>query len=139
MEQREAGIVELKGRLETQVAALGLKALKRNPTSPIVENQIPGVFIHEGDDDIAKRSNGNWAGYPATRRVKLHFELFTFEKADIKGLLKQVRNILFSDRLVSGCTILETGTFGPANNGVPGILYMQLIISLTYTDQGPTI
>lgn len=140
MDQREAGIVELKGRIEAEIASLGLKGLKRNPSSPITQDQIPGVFIHEGDDGIVKRSNKDWKGYPAVRQVKIYFEVFAMGKASVsaKELHKKIRNILFQNQLTSGGTFQETGTFGPANGTVPGVEYMQLIISLTYTDQGPS-
>jgi len=139
MLQRDIAIEELKERIRAAKTDLGIKALKHNPDSPATESQIPGIFIHEGEDSIVKPGTQTWSGYPVIRRVEIYFEILTTGgRSQVKEMHRKLRDVLFQAPLTCGVVIREVKAFGPAGNGVPGVLFMQLIISLTYTDQGPT-
>ena len=137
MEQRELAIIEIRGRIKAIAVDTGLKHLKRTPTAQVGEDNLPAVFIHEGNDEIFKTSNRDWRGFPHYRRVQVLIELWVKDPADIKALYTTVRNEIFAKPLVCGAKLEETGANGPFNNGVPGLLGMQLIMALTYVDYGP--
>ena len=139
MENREKTLVEIKARIVAIVDDHNLKTVKRVPTSPITEKAIPAVLFLEGNDDIIKKGSSRWNSYPKVRQMQVIAEVWTKTgEVDVKTLYTVVRNAIFATPY-EGVELVETGSYGPFNNGVPGVLGMQLIMALTYIDVGPTL
>ena len=139
MEKRESTLVEMKARIVAVHDDIGLVTVKRVPTSQITEKDIPAVLFLEGNDEIIKQATNVWNGYPKLRTVQVIAEVWTKRGAiDVKQLYMRVRDAIMVTPY-EGVVLVETGSYGPFNNGVPGVLGMQLIMALTYIDVGPTL
>ena len=147
IDNREDSLLEIKARIAANRGDLEIASFKRTPTSPISDEDMPCIVMLEGDDkitDFSKRSN---AGYPVRRALEVTLELITTKETDIKAKLKDLRRIvftqrdtdppIFNSRLVPEGRIgfiQESGTLGPTGYGLPGILGMNLVLDLVYTD-----
>lgn len=139
MIRRDNAIGETKEWIKAQKDVLGLKALKRTPTAPVDSSRFPAIFIHEGDDTIIKPGKQHWHGYPAVRKVEVVYEMWANSNADIRAMYEQLRNILLSNKLSDGSLIKESRAFGPFNGGISGAVCMQLVMELSYLDDGPAL
>lgn len=140
MINREAGIVEINNRLIAAKDTIGLKGLKRTPTRPIDEKYLPCVYIHEGNDEIAKPSNRTPTGYPCKRVLELVIEIIANESLnDIKLLYRVVRSAVFNGGVIvadDNTLINEIRTEGPTGYGLPDMIGMSLVLAMSYTDYG---
>lgn len=139
MIDKETSIVEITGWLAAQAAVIGLKSVKRLQTVDPDRDKFPAVFIHEGDDVVVKHSSNSRSGYPVLRTADVVFEVWCDRnKNNIRTLHSGIRGAVFGGTFTSQVEIREKRTFGPINGSVPNVLVMQLVISLTYKDRGPT-
>lgn len=148
MENRELGLLEIKARIKADRVALGIESFKRTPTRPSMPEDLPCVFMLEGDDIIFKRASRNKLGYPAQRSLEVTIELVVNKKAtpDIKSLFKELRKTVFKIRdtdpaeyspiIADNVFINENRTEGPKGYGLPDIKAMRLVLDLIYTDGG---
>jgi hypothetical protein len=137
MINRKLAIEELKNRLKTAAVELGLKDLKINPSTPIDGKKLPAIYMHTGPDVVVKPGSQRWHGYPAIREAELVIELFDKESGDIDELCKKVKTIVFSEKPANLNMMRETRSFGPTGFGLPGVLFAQIFIAMTYVDHGP--
>lgn len=148
MENKELGLLEIKARIKADRAALGIASFKRTPTRPSTPDDLPCVFMLEGDDNIIKRASRNQLGYPSKRVLEVTIELVVNKVAtpDIKGLLLELRKTVFkirgtdpveySPRIAENVFINENRQEGPTGYGLPDINAMRLVLDLIYTDEG---
>ena len=137
MENREIGLEEIYDRIKSQKDVLGISQFRRTPTSPI--DSTPYIVMLEDVDEIVKKNARNPLGYPCVRDLEVIVELtVNAEETDIRSLLRQVRSAVFSGgaEIADRIFIREARTIGPFGYGVPEILGMRLILSMTYTDLG---
>ena len=135
---KENAIVEITGWISEARDTLGIKTVRRTPSSPASSDDFTAVFIHEGDDTIIKYSSTR-TGYPVTRKGEVAFEMWTKKGVDVRALYRALRTLLFTKSLSVPVDIREIKTFGPFNGGVPHTRTMQLIVGLTYKDVGPGV
>lgn len=143
MIDREAGLVEIYERLKANRVTLGVKTFKRNPTEPIVAEDLPCIFMIENDDVIIKRSSRKITD-PKTRKLDTSIELVTSDDVDIKTLFLAVRKVIFTERdsdpaeystrVTDTAFIDENRTEGPLGYGLPNVLGMALHLDLVYKD-----
>ncbi|MCP3683859.1 MAG: hypothetical protein GY861_14335 [bacterium] len=148
MENREAGLLEIKARIAASRTTLGITSFKRTPTRPSTLKDLPCVFMLEGDDIILKRASRSKTGYPAKRALEVTIELVVNKKdtTDIKTLFLALRKTVFmvigSDPqtfnpiVADGVFINENRTEGPMGYGLPDIKAMRLVLNLNYNDGG---
>ena len=137
MNLRDSAIEEMKDWLVAENTDLGFAVIKRTPTMPA--SSFPAIFIHEGDDRIVKTSTRHWHDYPVERVVEVIFEIWDYAEAntDIRTHYDNVRNVLLTNKLSNSCKLKELRAYGPFNGGAHGAIAMQLVMSLSYTDNGP--
>lgn len=146
MKNREDGLLEIYERLKVNRVTLGIKTFKRTPTTPIIESDLPCVFMMEGTDSIMEHSKRNSTGYPAKRMLEVTLEIVTSKDTDIKSLFEDIRRVVFTKRntdpvvyssiLAENTFISESNTEGPTGYGLPDILGMSLVLNLVYIDNG---
>ena len=149
MINREVGLLEIYERLKEDRVALGLKAFRRNPTTPLEEEDLPAIFMSEGTDQITKHSGRTTVGYPAQRVLEVILEVVASKDVDIKQLFIDVRRTVFKIKGTDGSdpshfsSVIATNLFfnenrteGPTGYGLPDILGMSLVLDLVYTDKG---
>ena len=139
MMNRDLAIEELKGRFKANASTLGLKDLKVNPSAPIDGKKLPAIYMHTGNDVVVKSGTQRWHGFPAVREAELVIEIFEKESGDISGLCSKARAIVFSEPPANLKGIRETRSLGPTGFGLPGVLYAQIFLAMTYVDHGPMI
>ncbi len=134
MSQRDDSIAEIEARIKG--SGIGFKLVKLTPTSPVDSKYFPACFLNEGDDEIVKHAS-TFNGYPCVRRLLLTLEIWgTKNRHDIKTIGRQLVKAVMSERLATGAGMREYKSFGPFNNGVPGVIAKQIILEITYTDLG---
>lgn len=142
MINRELGMEEVHKRLRPLYnAPYDLKLVLRVPSRAVDENDMPCVLIMEGDDQITKRSGRDYLGYGCLRTLDVIVECWDFvESGDVRNIFESVRTLVLANRgvLLQGVMIREDRAVGPYNIGIPNILGMKAIFSLTYKDDGPT-
>jgi len=144
---REDALQEIYERIKVKRISLGLTSFKRTPTEPIVEKDMPCVFMLEGPDNIIEYSSRGNMGYPVRRTLEVTLELVTNSNIDIKSKLRDLRKAVFAERDIDppvynprlvdvGQTgfISENRTEGPSGYGLQDILGMSLVLDLVYTD-----
>jgi hypothetical protein len=148
MENREAGLLEIKARIKAKRTNLGIVSFKRTPTRPSGDDDLPCIFMLEGTDVIFKRASRNRLGYPAQRNLEVIIELVVNKIAtpDIKSLYLNVRKTVFkvidsdppvyNSIVADNVFINENRTEGPMGYGLPDIQAMRLVLDLIYTDEG---
>lgn len=137
MDNRELGIEVLEDRLKPIFTLKSLKFFKRNVDFQVNKEHMPCLLIQEGEDNIVKEYSRNYHGYPLTRELEVIVEVWDFSNQKVKALRKEVILHTFesSPKLLDGVIIKEVKTFGPFNQGIPGVLGMQVIFKMTYNDQ----
>lgn len=139
MINRELGVQEIYDRLYAAVGDLGLKGLKRSPTTTVDEDFLPCIFMVEDVDEIVEHSARSSAGYPCKRMLEVTLEIIASRETDVKKLYSDVRSVVFGDGVVvadDNTFIRETRTEGPTGYGLPDVLGMRLVLILFYTDKG---
>ena len=139
MLRREEGLQEIYRRIKDNKDALGLKGLKRTPTSPVDEKYLPCVFMIEDTDIILKESSRTSHGYKAQRLLEVTLEMITNKDADVKELYRNVRSSIFEGGVIvadNNTFIREIRTEGPTGYGLPDVLGMRLVLVLSYIDDG---
>ena len=139
MLRREEGLVEIHARLVAARDTIGLKGLKRSPTTPIDEKYLPCVFIIEDTDIIMKESGRSSHGYSTKRLLEVTLEMIASKESDIKLLYRVVRSAVFEGGIIvadNNTFIREIRTEGPTGYGLPDVLGMRLVLALSYTDDG---
>jgi hypothetical protein len=147
MNNREDSLLEIYERIKEKRISLGLTSFKRTPTEPIIEKDMPCLFMLEGPDNIIDRSGRSNIGYPVRRVLEVTLELVTTKDVDIKSKLRDLRKAVFTERgsnpavynprlVPTGQTgfIQENRTDGPTGYGLHDVLGMSLILDLIYTD-----
>lgn len=144
-DDRELGVVEVYNRLKPLFASYPLKRLDRTPADAADVDDMPCVFILEGEDPIVKYSSRDFTGYPCKRVLQLMVEAWeTADSGDsvaVKLLCKAVREVVLAKGgiLLTGVVIRESKTMGPFNLGVPGTVGMRIYFEMVYKDQGPYV
>jgi hypothetical protein len=146
MINREEALVQIYDRIKENRTILGLKSFKRTPTEPIIQADLPCIFMHEENDIIISHSARGGSGYPAKRVLEVVLELVVDKNTDIKLLYRNVRDVVFtvigsdpkeySAIVATNAFINENRTEGPTGYGLPDILGMRLVLDLVYTDNG---
>ncbi len=137
MINREAGVQEIYNRIKAARHTLGIAACKRTPTKPITEYKMPCVFIIEGVDIVLKDNSRNPLGYPSRRQLEVILEIIVERDVDIRALYTGIRSAVLSDATVAKNTfVMEIRTEGPSGYGLPDVSGMNLVLALTYTDNG---
>lgn len=139
MERREEGLIEIYTRIANARAALGLKAFKRTPTTPVTEQFLPCIFMIEGVDEVSQHSSRTQTGFPCRRVLEVTLEMVTNRDVDIKQLYREVRSVVFSNGVIvadDNTFIREIRTEGPTGYGLPDVLGMRLVLLLGYNDAG---
>jgi len=140
VDKRELGLLEIYDRIKAakDSGVLSIKSFQRSPTIPVNEVDLPCVFMVEGDDEIVKRSSRNPLGYPAERNLEVILELVARGSADIRKLYKDLRVAVLKDGAIvtTNTFIREIRTEGPTGYGLPDVLGIRFVLSLTYMDDG---
>ena len=137
MENREAGLQVLYNRIKDERTSLGIKTFRRTPSTPVEEKHLLCVFMSEGIDRIAQPSTRNWLGYPARRELEIIFEMIAVDTFDIRDFFTRFRTVVLSSAtLTSDCIVREVRALGPQGYGMPNVIGLQLILSMSYTDNG---
>ena len=151
MNNREDSLLEIYERIKAKRVSLGLTSFKRTPTEPIVDSDMPCVFMLEGNDSIIEYSSRDSLGYPLRRTLEVTLELVTSNSVDIKSKLQDLRRAVFAERntdLTAPAVynprllstngnvgfIRESRTIGPTGYGLQDILGVSLVLDLVYTD-----
>lgn len=148
MINREDGLDEIYERLKANRIILGLTKFKRNPTRPAVEEDLPCVFMIEGNDIVIEHSKRSKTGYPAKRVMEVTIEIITTKEVNIKQLFQDIRRVIFTEPdsdpiaytpiVAENTFISENRTEGPSGYGLPDIVGMALVLDLVYTDKAFT-
>lgn len=145
MDNREAGIAELKARLYARKAEAGIAMFIETPSGELNPEKTPAVLLSEGEDIIDLTSSRNQSGYPAKRILEIMFEcVVDIRNNKPRTFCKDVRRALFLDKsvdeinimLLSEVFIREARMEGPFGYGLPNINGMRLILNLFYPDEG---
>lgn len=146
MKNREDALVEIYNRIKSKRVSLGIKTFKRTPTEPIVQENLPCIFMLEELDTVITHSKRNATGYPARRVLEVVLELVTDKDTNIKTLYRDLRSTIFTvqdsdppvytPKLANESFINENRTEGPTGYGLPDVLGMRLVLDLVYTDNG---
>lgn len=146
MINKENGLVEIYERIKAKRTDLGLRAFRRNPTKPADPSLLPCLFMIEGEDHITKRSGRSATGYPAKRNAEITIELVVGKDADIKAMYRNLRRFVFMERgsdpvvynprVAENVFISELRSNGPSGVGIPDISSMEMILEMTYIDEG---
>lgn len=139
MQKRKEILDVLIERIKQNRSTLHVKTLKHNPTSPFISTDLPGVFLYEGVDNILKYSSGTPLGYPVFRECEITLEIITDSRYDLLTMYRGVRSVVLNSDLPSlqkGSLLREKFSEGPTGYGVPDVLGMRLVMSLTYSDDG---
>jgi len=136
MENRELGIEALENRLKPIFTLMGLKLFKRNIDFQVTEKHMPCLLIQEGEDNIIKEVSRTYTGYPLIRSLDIIVEVWEMSSVKVKELRKEVILHAFDGgpTLLQGVMFKESQTIGPFNQGIPGVLGMQVIFKMTYED-----
>lgn len=134
---RELGVQEIYNRIKDNRVALGVNSCKRTPTKPITEYKMPCVFIIEGVDEVLKANSRHPLGYTARRQLEVILEIIVERGTDIRKLYVDIRSAILMDATVAKNTFVnEIRTEGPSGYGLPDVSGMNLVLALTYTDNG---
>ena len=137
MEIREAGLTALYERIKAQRESIGVKTFIRNPGRSAEESDLLVLFMFEGRDVIIERSSRGWLGYPCRRELEVTLEAIATAGFDIRAFYRRLRTVVLSDPVLSkGCAIRETRAEGPMNYARPNTIGMQMVLSMTYMDDG---
>ncbi len=140
MDRREEGLLEIISRIKAAKDAdsLAVTSFKRNPTSPVNVDDLPCIFMLEGEDPIVKRASRDMLGYPAERELEVTLELITTADIDIKSLKKNLRIAVLKDGAIvaPNTFIREVRTEGPTGYGLPDVLGIRFVLSMRYIDAG---
>ena len=137
MELREQGLQVLFERVKAARTTLGIKTFRRSPTAPVEEKDFLCVFMVEGVDRIMTPASRSISGYPARRELEVTFEFINTASFDIRGFYSRFRRVVLSDAiLLEGVYVRETRAIGPQGYRTPNVSGMQLVLSLTYMDNG---
>jgi hypothetical protein len=151
MENREIALQEIYNRIKANREFLGVKTFKRNPTQPVIEKDLPTVFLTTENDVIHKRDSRGRSGYPATRVLEIVVELVAGTEIDLMSLFRDLRRVVFSKvgsdmenfhidmiepNLYENTFINENRTEGPIGYGLPDVLGIRLVLDLVYSDNG---
>ena len=146
MQNREDALLEIYERLKANRTVLGIKTFKRTPTSPIIEADLPCIFMSEETDSVLEHSKRNKTGYPAKRVLEVVLEIIVTDATNIKQLYLDMRSVVFTQRgtdpavfnpvLAQNTFINENRTEGPTGYGLPDVIGMRLVLDLVYTDNG---
>jgi len=140
MDKRELGLLEIYNRIKDAKTSgdLVVKSFQRNPTVPVNLQDLPCIFMVEGEDEIHKRSSRNPLGYPAERTLEVLLELIVDGATDIRRLFKDLRiAVLKKGAIVATNTFIrEIRTEGPTGYGLPDVLGIRFVLSLSYMDDG---
>jgi len=144
-DNRELGVVEVYDRLKPLFASYPLKRLDRTPADPAEKDDMPCIFLMEGEDPIIKYSTRNFIGYPVKRVLQLFVEVWetaeSGDNAQVRLLYQEARKAILANKgqLFIGTVIRESNLFGPFNLGVPGTVAMRTTFELVYKDDGPFV
>ena len=137
MELREIGLEVLYQRVKIARRSLGIKTFKRSPTRPVQEDDLLCIFMSEGSDKIVTPNSRNYLGYPARRELEVVFELINVYSFDMRAFYSRFRRVVLSDAILSeGVFVREVRANGPMGYNTPNVSGMQLVLSMTYTDNG---
>lgn len=143
MVNRELGMEEFHRRVRPLYnAPYNLKQVMRLPSRAVDENDMPCVLILEGNDNIIKRSGRDYLGYGCQRSLDVIVECWDFVTGtgNVRNIYENVRTLVLANKgvLLQGVFVREERAEGPFNAGIPNVLGMRAIFSLTYKDLGPT-
>jgi hypothetical protein len=146
---RELSIEIIKNRLIRDKDTLGLKGIYRNNDTTITKENVPVIYIYEGDDTVEKYKNTRGAGYPLLRKLELNIEIVSNIDRDgkeIRRMFNEVRKSVFCERsgseysikedLLVGSFIREIRSKGPNLYSIPNIIGCIIVLGLFYTDHG---
>lgn len=140
MDKREDGLVEIYRRIKAakDLGTLDILSFQRSPTVPVNTVDMPCVFMIEGEDEIVKRASRDIFGYPAERNLEIVLELIVQGSADIRKLHKDLRIAVLKDgaSVTTNTFIREVRTEGPTGYGLPDVLGIRFVLSMTYMDEG---
>lgn len=144
-DDRELGVVEVHNRLKPLFTTYPLVRLDRTPADSAEKDDMPCIFLIEGEDSIVKRSSRNFVGYPCHRLLQVIVEVWVLGKSGNAAVVRPLYNearkaILATDGvLLSGVVIREGKAIGPFNLGVPGTVGMRVFFNMGYQDLGPFV
>ena len=152
MEHRESGLIVIRDRIKVAKEELGLTTFRRDPVESIEEKDLTTVFMLEGTDLIIQRSSRDGLGYPCRRELEVFVDVVALAGEDIRLLYRNVRSYILPRRTEDsksgsvlipagagnngGCSVMELRSVGPRNYGKPNVIGMQMVLSMTYTDNG---
>ncbi len=144
-DDRELGVVEVYDRLTPMLESYPLKRLDRTPADSAEKDDMPCIFVIEGEDPIIKYSSRSNLGYPCYRKLQLIVEVWELassgDNAVVKLLTNEARKAILANEgvLLKGVVIRESKVIGPFNLGVPNTVGMRLFFDLPYKDEGPFV
>ncbi len=105
-----------------------------HPVKEHLLNLLPNI---EGVDVVIKENSRNPLGYPSRRQLEVILEIIVERGVDIRALYTGIRSVVLSDATVAKNTfVMEIRTEGPSGYGLPDVSGMNLVLALTYTDNG---
>jgi len=139
MEKRTEGLTEIYDRLKPLFVSYPLTFLDISPDFKVEAISIPAVIIIEGTDEIQKRTQRTYLGYPAKRQLEVIIECWDNTLDAVRSLYQEARSavlansgILIPDEVI----IREDKVIGPFNLDIPNIKGMRIIFLMTYEDAG---
>ena len=151
IDRRENAIVEIENRILRDRQILNFKNFHRNFNDPSIFNSenMPGIYILEGDDIVKKHAERDVFGYPMWRLLELEIEIIVKIERDkgksIKDFTKMVKKSIFCEKEneiyiaknleTDNTFIREIKTIGPNIYNVPDLIGMKIIIGLNYMEQ----
>jgi hypothetical protein len=113
-----------------------LKHFERTPVDPVGIDLMPCVLILEGEDNIKKRTNRTYAGFPVSRAFELMVEVWDFDRVKVKSMYFTARKAVLKKggTLLNGA-IREDKVFGPFTALPEGALGMRIVFELVYEDK----
>jgi len=142
MINRELGLQEIHRRIKPLYNTItGMKQILRLPARAVDENDVPGIFIMEGNDEIIKRSNRDYLGYGCIRTLDVLIECWDYVEGSygVRNVFEDVRLNVLANKgdLGNDVLIRELRTEGPYNSGIFNVLAMTAVFSMRYQDSGP--
>lgn len=141
MENRILGVTEIYDRLKPLFVSYPIKFLAISPDYKLEKITVPSVIILEGTDEIIKRANRNYLGYPAYRQLEVIVECWESTLDGVRSLYQAARNVVLASEgilLTKEIIVREAKAVGPFNLDIPGVKGMRIIFLMDYQDEGLT-
>lgn len=151
MDYREQALTEIANRIKRDRDVLELKTFRWNNNNTSDKEEVPIVYMFEGDDKIINHSNRNKIGYPARRELEVEMEIVVKkDKTLLKSIYKKLRRAIFCERedsenliiwkpnnvVAKNCFIVEKRIKGPGTYEIPELIGIKMTLGLSYTDNG---